>query len=172
MKHPGLFPLFRFVFVWVFVKGWMQKCITWAHILVFSQTPNIPPPPISKANMSHRLTHYPFYKDAYKPTTHREFYCRVRYPNESNLNFLEWQIVNTTHWLTNSPVLNSQSDPVANRYTLTYRLSYYSLISWETPTLFPTTVQLNLVSGEFWTLWIPPLSLHFGGRRTKQQPDS
>ena len=55
-----------------------------------SHTQPNPPFPFM-ANMPHRLTHSPIFAKMHNPTTHREFYCRVRYmyPTESNPHLLE-----------------------------------------------------------------------------------
>ena len=108
----------------------------------------------------------------HKPTTHREFYCRVRYPAElPNPTPIFWsgKFVNTTCRLTNSPVYwlpNRNPLQIGIKYPY---LSYYLITVWsrkKRPPPPPPPVQLNLVSGEYWTLRTPLLFLHFGGRRT------
>ena len=141
----------------------MQKCITWTHILIFSHTPNLPPPPPPLHGKHAPPTYsFPHFAKMHNPTTHREFYCRVRcmYPTESKF------IVNTTHRRTNSLVLNSKSDPVAVSYTLTYPTILLQ-IDLASNANTPPPFKYSVVSGEFGTLWTQTLFLYFGERRTK-----
>ena len=173
MKHPAPFPLIRFLFVLVFVRGggWMQKCITWTHILIFSHTPNLTPLPFM-ANMPHRLTHSPIFAKMHNPTTYREFYCRVRYmyPTESNPHLLECLAAKLLTQPIDVPI---PSYWIPNRTPLRYQiplpilLFYYVQIDLASNANTPPPFKYSVVSGEFGTLWTPTLFLYFGERRTK-----